>query len=80
MDETAHPIESKLVPRKAAMNSGLITTTLMRCIAATPAGTDSSDNAFITKVEKAKNTPPTMPAPTEARSTSAKSIWECRSL
>jgi len=35
----------------------------MRCIAATPSGAGNCPSAFITKLEKAKNTPPTVAAP-----------------
>ena len=47
------------VPRK----SGLITTTLMRCIAAMPGPGGSCASARITKAENAKKTPPMVAAP-----------------
>ena len=51
------------VPTKIPRNSGFSTTTLIRCIAATPCAGGSCASARITKVEKAKNTPPTVAAP-----------------
>ena len=51
---------------KAARNDGLITTTLIDCIAAMPSEAGRRDRAFITKLENAKKMPPTKADPSKA--------------
>src|SRR5688572_28012265 len=55
------------------MNKGLITVMLIACMAAAPSDGRSRPRAFITKLEKAKKTPPTRPEPTAVASVSANS-------
>ncbi len=55
------------------MNTGLITTTLMDCMAAIPALGGKRARAFITKAENAKKTPAISPQPSAATSVTAKS-------
>jgi len=50
---------SGTVPRNTPRNQGLITVTLMRCMARMPCAEGMDANARITNVEKVKNTPPT---------------------
>ena len=50
-------------PKNAVMNNGLITATLMDCMAAIPCAGGSRPSAFIMKAEKAKKIPPTNPQP-----------------
>jgi hypothetical protein len=51
------------VPKSTAINSGFGAATLIACIAAMPPSAGSCRSAGMTNVEKAKNTPPAMPAP-----------------
>ena len=61
MASPAAPSDSKAVPTNAPRNEGLMTTTLMDCIAATPSGTGRRANAqkpadldsYFARVEKA---------------------------
>jgi hypothetical protein len=55
------------------MNSGLITVTLISCIARIPSAAGILARAAMTKLEKAKNTPPASPAPTAVPSTRTRS-------
>src|SRR5262245_57090034 len=55
------------------MNNGLMTTTLMDCMAAMPCAAGRRARAFITKDEKAKKTPPISPQPSVERSVKARS-------
>ena len=48
---------------KHARNKGLMTTTLIDCIAAIPCAAGSRPRAPMTKVEKAKKMPPIRPEP-----------------
>ena len=48
-------------PNSGAMKPGLITVTLMACMAAMPSASGLRPSAAITKFEKAKNAPPTSP-------------------
>lgn len=57
------PADRNAVPKKTPKKSGFRTTTFIRCIAAMPWLDGSWAKAFITNVEKAKNTPPTVAAP-----------------
>jgi hypothetical protein len=54
------------VPNSASMNSGAGAALLMAFMAEMPGAAGSRPRAFITKVEKAKNTPPDTPAPMAA--------------
>src|SRR5262245_29468459 len=55
------------------MNNGLMTVTLMDCMAAMPCAAGRRARAFITKEEKAKKTPPINPQPSAEKSVKAKS-------
>src|SRR5262245_16283079 len=72
-EETARRTQAAAVPRKAAINNGLITTTLMDCMAAMPCAAGRRARAFITKDEKAKKTPAINPQPSAEKSVKAKS-------
>ncbi len=58
--------QSRPVPNSAVMKVGVITVMLIEFIAAMPCGTGSRASAAMTKLEKAKNTPPTTPEPIAA--------------
>ena len=55
--------ESKPVPMKVPRNSRLITVRLIACMAWMPSAGAIRASAGITKLEKAKNTPPIAPLP-----------------
>src|ERR687897_309285 len=63
--------QSAPVPNSAVMNAGVTAVTLIDCMAATPSRGRSSASAGMTKLEKAKNTPPFSPQPTAAAIVSA---------
>jgi hypothetical protein len=77
---TARTVSSRqlaAVPKKTAKNNRLSTTTLIDCMAAIPCGVGRRANAFITKAENAKNTPPIKPEPsaeTNVKTKMARSI------
>lgn len=79
-EETGSAKQAKAVPISATMNSGLITTTLMDCMAAIPCAGDKRVRAFIMKTENAKKTPAINPQPradTSVRAVSKFSIiWQ----
>src|SRR4030095_9438582 len=62
-EEIARRTQPAAVPKKTAKNAGLITATLMDCMAAIPCAGEKRASAFITDAEKAKNTPPISPQP-----------------
>jgi len=65
-EKNAMPVSARhksAVPKKASMNPGLTTVTLMDCMAAIPCAGERRASAFITNAEKAKNTPPITPQP-----------------
>src|SRR5262245_48969559 len=72
-EETARKKQAAAVPRNAVINNGLITTTLMDCMAAMPCAAGRRARAFITKDEKAKKTPAINPQPSAEKSVKAKS-------
>ena len=62
------------MPMNVLKKNGLRTTTLIRCMAETAWLAGNWASAFMTDVEKAKKTPPTVPAPMQARSVRAVSM------
>jgi hypothetical protein len=58
--------DSTAVPKNAPRNEGLITTTLIDCIAPIPSAAGTSARAFIMKLENAKKIPPTKAEPSRA--------------
>jgi hypothetical protein len=56
-------MQSTAVPKNVPRNSGLITTTLIDCIAAMPGAAGRRARALITQAEKAKKNPLISPQP-----------------
>ena len=63
---TATPRHKAELPRKVAKNSGLMMSTLIRCIASTPAAVGNCCSARMTTMEKAKSKPEMTPQLTMA--------------
>src|ERR1700736_2628691 len=60
-------------PKKAPMNHGLMTETLMDCMAAMPVGGEMRASALMTKEEKAKKIPAARPQLRATRNVKARS-------